>query len=139
MRRIICNIEPFDWMVELCIAVNKFNGEYILRRLFELGAGKTVMKRATKLLSDWSLDNGLTYSNKRAKETIIVVGSTSSPSEFQNSLQHEIRHLCNDITIALKLDWKSEKVAYLVGDINALVFPFINDLLCCECHKDLKQ
>ncbi len=138
MRRAVFNLEPFDWAVEVCIAIRKLDGGYVLSRLSELGASRKVMLSAADLIDSWSPNKGLTYSNKHTKESIVVVGITSSPAEFQNSLQHELRHLCNDIAMAFKLDWRSEKVAYLVGDINAVIFPFVHDLLCPKCRARQK-
>lgn len=64
MRRAVFNIEPFDWAVEVCIAIRKLDGGYVLSRLSELGASRKVMLSAADLIDSWSPNKGLTYSGQ---------------------------------------------------------------------------
>lgn len=47
-----------------------------------------------------NLNTGITYSNIRNRETVMVIALTSSPEEFQNSFDHEKGHLCRHISRA---------------------------------------
>lgn len=57
--------------------------------------------------------------------------------QFLNSFEHELRHLVDDIADVLDIGIKGEDVAYLTGDLNALLFEDIHPFICCsgECKK----
>ena len=42
-------------------------------------------------------NNGLTYSNMRRRVSIVVIGLTETPDEFQNTYDHEKGHLAMHI------------------------------------------
>lgn len=65
----------------------------------------------------------------------MVIGLTSSPAEFLNSLQHELRHFVDDVAMTVNVDLSGEKVAYLTGDINLYLWDDIHEFLCC-CNKN---
>jgi hypothetical protein len=81
------------------------------------------------------MDTGFTYSNKKLRRTVMIVGLASSPAEFLNSFEHELRHLVDDIASTHSMDMAGEEVAYLTGDINTALWSDIHRFTCCKCDK----
>ncbi len=80
------------------------------------------------------MDTGFTYSNKDRQSTIMVIGLYSSPAQFLNSFEHELRHLVDDIAETFNLDSHGEEVAYLTGDLNSALWEDIHKFVCCKCN-----
>ena len=69
------------------------------------------------------------------RRTVMIVGLASSPAEFLNSFEHELRHLVDDIASTHSMDMAGEEVAYLTGDINTALWSDIHRFTCCKCDK----
>lgn len=130
-RRI--DIERYDWMLNIYYAVTQYHAVHIMNDLVRVHCPERIMKRVHTNLKRKTMDTGFTYSNKQLRETVMVIGLHSSPSEFLNSLEHELRHLIDDICSASGIAPRGEEVAYLTGDINQLITPDIQ-LFMCNCH-----
>lgn len=82
------------------------------------------------------IDTGLTYSNYKKRETVMVVGLTSSPSQFLNSFDHERKHLEAHIAQAYGINPYGEEIAYLSGDIAQMLTEDVQLFICdCDKHK----
>jgi len=88
-------------------------------------------------LNDKTKDKGLTYSNFKERESVIVIGKTSCPAEFQHTFDHEKIHLAMHIGKYFNIDPYSEELAYLVGDIGSEMFPIAKRFLCEHCREEL--
>ena len=83
-------------------------------------------------------NNGLTYSNMRARTSLIVIGLTKTPDEFQNTYDHEKGHLAMHIAENDEIDVFDEEFQYLVGEIGKQTFPVAKKFMCEHCRKELK-
>ena len=83
-------------------------------------------------------NNGLTYSNLRARTSLIVIGLTKTPDEFQNTYDHEKGHLAMHIAENDEIDVFDEEFQYLVGEIGKQTFPVAKKFMCEHCRKELK-
>lgn len=128
------NIQRYDWMLNIYYAVTQYHAERIMDDLERVRCPDRIMRRVYSNLLRRTMDTGFTYSNKRMRETVMVIGLHSSPSEFFNSLEHELRHLTDDICSATGIAQHGEEVAYLTGDINQLITPDVQ-LFMCDCHR----
>lgn len=129
MIDITIGIPRYGWSVLLHCAVSCYHTDIILGELADIGCPEEYALRATRIMECGRLNTGLTYSNLRDRISVVVVARTSSATEFQNSLQHELRHLVDDIAVKDRITDK-EEVAYLTGEINRIIFPFVSPLLC---------
>lgn len=127
-------IRKYRWQVRIYYAVTCYHSSQILDYLCELNCPENIYSRAEKHLLRGDLNTGFTFSNKRIRGSVMVVGLSSSPSEFLNSFEHEVRHLVDDIADAYDISHNGEEVAYLVGDINSLLWDDVHDFVCCT-HK----
>lgn len=127
-------IPDFGWMVRFHCAVTCYHSDKILAELKDLGCPTPILRKAYNLMSSCQKNTGLTYSDKKRRESVVVVSLTTSAAEFLNSLEHEIRHLVDDIMIINRY-YEKEDLAYLTGNINRELYPYLHHLLCDGCRK----
>ena len=97
------------------------------------------LKRAYRNLTEGRMNTGLTYSDYRRRETVMVISLTSTPEEFQNSWDHEKGHLCRHISKAFGIDPYGEEAQYLSGYVGQKMFPVAKKFLCEHCRKGLEK
>lgn len=131
-------LEDFYWNVKAFYVVDNVPTDYILDELVKIGCTKTDLDAAKFLLNNESKDKGLTYSNLVERESIIVIGETSCPAEFQHTFDHEKLHLAMHIGKYFHINPYSEDLAYLVGDIGLEMFPVAKKFLCEHCREELR-
>lgn len=107
--------------------------DFILDELEKLG-----LDEFDEVISLFSSENkGYTYSNLAKRKSIVVIGVTTCPEEFQHTFDHEKLHVAIHIAKEDDIDPFSEDLAYLVGDIGMKMFPIAKRLLCEHCRKEL--
>ena len=131
-------IDKYDWVVTAYYAVTRYYVDDIMHDLEELCTECDFLDDAYKNLSENKLDSGLTYSNYRKRETILVVALASSAKDFHRALMHEVRHLQSHIATACNIDEKSEEVCYLLDDIVGEIHKTTAPLIC-ECCRTKKH
>lgn len=131
-------LEDFYWNVKVFYVVDSIPIDYILDELSQIGCSKADLDAAELLLNNNSKDKGLTYSNLKDRESIIIIGETSCPAEFQHTFDHEKIHLAMHICKYFHISPYSEELAYLVGDIGLEMFPVAKKFLCEHCREELK-
>lgn len=93
-----------DWHVKVYYAVHTYWADRIIMDLYRIGCRGDSLKRAYRNLTEGRMNTGLTYSDYRRRETVMVISLTSTPEEFQNSWDHEKGHLCRHISKAFGID-----------------------------------
>lgn len=84
-------------------------------------------------------NTGFTYSNFKNKCSIVIIGLTSSPEQFQNTFDHEKGHVAMHIASAYDLDLYGEDFQYLVGEIGQKMFRKAKRFLCEHCRTTLQD
>lgn len=128
-------IEKYDWVITAYYAVSKYYVAEIMSDLEKICKEDSFLNSAYLNLRRNSLNSGLTYSNYKKKESIMVVALASSAKQFHMALMHEIRHLQSHIATAYSIDEKSEEVCYLLDDIVGEVHKDVAPLICECCRK----
>lgn len=129
------SIDRYRWHVRIYFAVTCYHIDAILESLVSVECPDKILQRVSANMADMKLDTGFTFSNKQSRHSVMVVGLSSSPAEFLNSFEHELRHLVDDIAQTVGLKITGEDVAYLTGDINTELWPIIHSFICCKCHE----
>lgn len=137
MIRQIIYLEDYYWTVTVYYAVSTYWADAILADLLQIGCHGRDFVRASHSLRAGKLDTGLTFSNPKFHESIVVIGLTSSPDEFASSYDHEKGHLARQICQAFNIDPYGEEAQYLAGDIGKKMFPIAKNFLCEHCRKKL--
>ena len=117
-------------------AVDTYYMDEILDELENIGC--TYTDEIEEDLTVNPYNNGLTYSNMRARTSLIVIGLTETPDEFQNTYDHEKGHLAMHIAENDEIDVFDEEFQYLVGEIGKQTFPIAKRFMGQHCRKDLK-
>ena len=117
-------------------AVDTYYMDEILDELENIGC--TYTDEIEEDLTVNPYNNGLTYSNMRARTSLIVIGLTETPDEFQNTYDHEKGHLAMHIAEEDNVDVFGEEFQYLIGEIGKQTFPVAKRFMCEHCRKDLK-
>ena len=130
-------LQEYDWHCRVYYAVTCYWKEDILRDLKGIGCSDSDYRKAKKNLGAGRLNTGLTFSNKRIGESVMVIALTSSPEEFAHSYDHEKGHLAKHIASAYGIDPFGEELQYLSGDIAKKMFPTAKRFMCECCRRKL--
>ena len=128
-------LRRIGWKVKVFYSVTGYNVEEIMSALRNIGCHGGTLRKAYRQIYHCRLNSGLTYSNPITRESVIVIAKSSTSDEFNDSLQHEQRHLERHIANALDIDPDSEDAAYLAGDIAKAMFPQAKRLMC-DCWRE---
>ncbi len=128
-------IERYDWVVDAYVSVTHYATEEILANLRLIGCRGVTYGKARRKLMSGELNGGLTYTNHRARRSVMVTSLAESAAEQFNTITHEIAHVCAHIASSEKINQVSEEFAYLVGDFSMMLFPKVKRLLCECCRK----
>jgi len=130
-------LEDWDWYVTVFYAVDTYYLDDILGELEEIGCSDKKLDEIGSSLSTERYNIGLTYSNLKGRCSVVVIGLTSSPAEFQNTFDHEKGHLAMHICETDNIDPFSEEYQYLTGEIGQAMFPVAKKFLCEHCRIKL--
>lgn len=128
-------LERWDWYVMVYYAVDTYYMDEILEELEMIGC--TYADEIEEDLTQHPYNNGLTYSNLRRRVSLVVIGLTETPDEFQNTYDHEKGHLAMHIAEEDRMDVFGEEFQYLTGEIGKQTFPIAKRFMCEHCRKDL--
>lgn len=128
-------LERWDWYVMVYYAVDTYYMDEILEELEMIGC--TYADKIEEDLTQHPYNNGLTYSNMRRRVSLIVIGLTETPDEFQNTYDHEKGHLAMHIAEEDRMDVFGEEFQYLTGEIGKQTFPIAKRFMCEHCRKNL--
>lgn len=106
------------WCVDIFYDVKPKDTSFILDKLADLGCPMRDLVKAEDLLLSGIPNEGLTYSNRYERKTLIVITEVTDPFQFINSLSHEKFHLEQAISKADGMNPYGEETAYLSGDIS---------------------
>ena len=115
------DIPTADWVVTICYDARSKNTDSIIGALYSLDCPVRSLYKAERLLSSGVPNEGLTYSNKKSRESLIVIGHVTDVFQYINSLTHEKQHLEQAICNADGLDPYGEEIAYISGDISQAI------------------
>ena len=116
-------------------AVDTYYMDEILEELEMIGC--TYADEIEEDLTQHPYNNGLTYSNLHRRVSLVVIGLTETPDEFQNTFDHEKGHLAMHIAEEDRMDVFGEEFQYLTGEIGKQTFPVAKRFMCEHCRKDL--
>ena len=130
-------LEDWDWHVTVYYAVDAYYTDEIIEEMKYMGCRDNELRKAKNLLKKGNYNVGLTYSNFRDQHSIVVIGLTSTPEEFQNTFDHEKGHLAMHIGKALDIDIFGEDYQYLTGEIGQKMFKVAKRFMCEHCRNGL--
>ena len=131
-------LKDWNWKVRAFYVVDLIPIDFVIEELEGIGCTKEDIDAAVYVLDSGKDNKGITFSNNSTRESIIVIGETSCPAQFQHSYDHEKLHLAMHIAKEDGIDPFSEELAYLAGEIGFQTFPVAKHFLCEHCKEEMK-
>lgn len=130
-------LDKYDWDVTVYYLDGEGTDTYdaVEVELVMCGCKDRKLDEAMRLIESGEYDTGLTFSNTRRHESVMVIGKTSSAGECANTMIHERKHLEYHICQAYGIDPFSEEASYLAGDIGGKMYRYASVLLCKDCRR----
>lgn len=110
-------LERYDWIVHVLHNVRSMDAMYIRKHLRDLGCKGVPLEDASNLMLKGEANKGLTYSNISTRKSVVVIGWTTSLSEYANSLSHEMLHVVQHISEYFLINMYGEEACYLLGSL----------------------
>ena len=123
------------WTVHVFFGDGVESVDDIMEQLFYSGIESDNARQAYENLRSEEINSGLCYSNHNNRESVIVIGKTSSASEAFNSTLHEFAHLAAHIAKADGLDNSGEHIAYTIGELAHDLWQYIKPYMCDCCKR----
>lgn len=118
------------WVIDFLFATKRYDIDGVLACLYDAHAPEDIMDQAEELMESCRYNCGFTYTNQSRRRAVVLIGPTSSGSEFQNTFVHEVRHLADAIAKSLGVPLDSERPAYISGDTAKALAEVICELGC---------
>lgn len=129
-------LQKYGWHCLVYYAVDTYYIDEILDKMHSIGCDGDMLQTAYRNMSSGDMNTGVTYSNFRERETVMVIAITSSQKEFAKSWRHECGHMATHICQAFGIDPYGEEIQYIGDDIIEEMWECAKALLCeCECCK----
>lgn len=129
------DIRKYEWKARIFFAITKYDVHEVKSALEEADCPDPIYAQAVRQMERGEVNTGFTYSNKKCRRSVMLVGRTSSGAQFVNSFSHELRHLSDDIASAYGMEMAGEEVAYLTGYIAQSLSDVVSRLSCDHCRK----
>lgn len=115
-------------------ATGEYDAREIAEALYDAGASRLVLRQSEDLVWMCDYNCGFTFANPIRHMAVVVIGPTTSGSEFQNTFVHEIHHLAVAIADSLGIDLREEDPAYMAGDAAMELAEVVCKLGCTHCR-----
>lgn len=129
-------LPAYKWSITVYYAVDGYYAEEILKELEEYNPSEFEYNQVKGLMESYEFNTGFTFTSYKEHKSLVVIGLTSSPSEFQNTFDHEKGHLAMHIAQYYNIDPYSEDYQYLTGEIGKRLFPIARKFLCKHCKDE---
>lgn len=131
-------LHGYEWYVRVFYSIKGYNLDIIEESLKALDTDEEELENVLDSLREGRENIGFTFTNVFLRESIIIIGPTSSPEEFQDTFDHEKGHLAMHICLAYDIDPFGEEFQYLVGNIGKQMFKVGKRFLCDHCHPNMQ-
>lgn len=119
---------PYQWTVRILYDTSCEDINTIIDELNNIKCPEQLINSALENLEKCHYNTGLTYSNFSFRQTVIVVGKTSSKKEFLNTLVHELYHFVSQFARVNNMSVEEDR-ATLIGEIAMRTYNIIRDVI----------
>lgn len=118
-----------EWYV-MCAYLTGSEGELdkVYKSLLLSGCKENEAKKMVTELK--KVDSGVTFSSFAKCFSYVCIGEASSKAEMYDTIQHELRHVVEHISEYYGINRRSERAAYMQGDIAKKMYPVVEFLIC---------
>lgn len=130
MRRQSLNLSDYGWRITVFYDTTPNDAWTVIEALEDIGCAEQSLERALRSMTHGGDNCGLTYTNVRLRESVMVIGNSTTLAQFLNTAWHELTHACRHICEHLSIDPFSEEAAYLAGDLSGMMHPVLEEFIC---------
>lgn len=92
---------------------------------------------AQKVITELMWPNtGYTFTKFGEHLSVVLISHATSYDELYNTVQHELKHVVEHLSSYYGVDPKSEKAAYLQGEIAKNMYKAVALAICPKCGED---
>lgn len=114
-----------DWGILINYDFDLLDYDDIAAALYSFGMKEKSINRALRVLS--APNTGMTVSNDDLRMTAIYISHATSPSQFWNTLNHELYHATTAIIDYYGERYDQEPAAYLHGELMQKIVELIGE------------
>ena len=134
MKTQIVYLKDYDWLIKVFYLIENPSIDSILDELDAIDCEPDAFYRAKDILKNNVINTGFTYTDEEKRVTIMVIGIANSSAEFFNTFVHEIGHATIHIANYFGIDFYSEELQYLQGEIALQMFEEAKEFMCDHCR-----
>ena len=125
-----------DWYVMCTYDIaTDYDLREVKKALDALQCSKRVARKAIRTLS--KRNTGLTFTSYDERLTLIFISHATMTEQMYDTIQHELKHAVEHISEYYGVNPRSERAAYLQGEIARQMFPAAAMVVCPECNHNL--
>lgn len=124
------HLNNYGWTVRIYYNATYRNTASILDYLIDNNYSDDTIDAVYSKLITIGFNSGMTIVNKKRKLATLVISKATTPSEFFNTLIHELNHLSDFIAEELNIPPTGETISHMIGNIGMLMFPKAGRFLC---------
>lgn len=128
-------LKKYSWSIKIYYAVDAYYTDEILKELEDYNPTVAEYSSIRDLMENYEYNTGFTFTDYIHKKSLMVIGLTTFPEEFQSTFDHEKGHLAIHIAQYYHLDPYGEEFQYLAGSIGKKLFPVAKKFLCNHCRE----
>lgn len=114
-----------DWGILVNYDFDMLDWDDMAAAMYTFGMNQRAINKAIRVLS--TPNSGMAISNNDLRMTSIYIGRATSPSQFWNSLNHELYHATTAIIDYYGEPYDQEPAAYLHGELMRLAVEEIGE------------
>lgn len=118
------HIKQYGWILHIIAECDCSDNGYIVEQLQQIDCPDQLVREALDNLETCNYNIGLTYSNNKNKESVMVICKTSNQEQLINTFTHECFHFVQHLRIS-----SEEEMATLIGNIMGKLWSFIRSIL----------
>ena len=122
-----------DWWIMANFDIKEKNLGEVYHALMASGCPDDEARHACMMLS--RKNNGYAFTSPEGQFTLLFASETTSADEMFDTIMHELKHCVEHISGYYGIDPKSERAAYLQGEIAKKLFPAVAMAVCPKCHN----
>ena len=123
-------LSKYDWSIRVFYNATYRNTASIVEHLERNNYSEATIDAVYSSMSTMGYDSGMTVVDKKRRLATLVISKATCPSEFFNTLIHELNHLSDFIAEANGISASGETISYMIGNIGMLMFPRAGKFLC---------
>lgn len=122
------NLRRYGWTLTYFYGATSGCVDRIKEKLEEMHCPERICENMEKIAA--SRSSGMTYTSPDLHESVVVISRAICPADFANTLAHETQHVVAHMAKELGIDWESEEMCYLHGDISEATYATAHSFLC---------